>query len=319
MTLDVVALGELLVDFTALGTDQNGDPTMAGHPGGAPSNFLAALSRYGAGTALLGKVGADHFGSLLLETLRQAGVDTSGVLTDPSVFTTLAFVTLDGQGNRSFSFARKPGADTCLRLEELDLSLIDQARVFHFGSLSLTDEPARTATREAVAYARQRGKLITCDPNLRRPLWTSLDEARKQILWGISQADVVKINGEEIRFLWNCGPEEGADRLLEEYGVQLTMVTLGEKGGYLKNASASCRMYCPPVRPVDSTGAGDIFGGAALSRLLTLGKAPADLTEQELEEVARFASTAASLSTERSGGISSIPDLENVLARMHTF
>ena len=159
MTLDVVALGELLVDFTALGTDQNGYPTMAGHPGGAPSNFLAALSRYGAGTALLGKVGADHFGSLLLETLRQAGVDTSGVLTDPSVFTTLAFVTLDGQGNRSFSFARKPGADTCLRLEELDLSLIDQARVFHFGSLSLTDEPARTATREAVAYARQRGKL----------------------------------------------------------------------------------------------------------------------------------------------------------------
>ncbi|MBP3486532.1 MAG: carbohydrate kinase, partial [Oscillospiraceae bacterium] len=147
---DVVALGELLIDFTTRETDGDGYPTMAAHPGGAPSNFLAALSRYGVSTALLGKVGDDNFGAMLRATLERSGVETRGVLRDASVFTTLAFVTVDERGERSFSFARKPGADTCLRFEELDLSLIDGAKVFHFGTLSLTDEPARAATQKAV-------------------------------------------------------------------------------------------------------------------------------------------------------------------------
>ena len=192
--LDVAALGELLIDFTCLSTDENGYPTMAAHPGGAPANFLAALAKYGAKTAMLGKVGDDTFGRLLLDTLRRAGIETRGMIAAPDVFTTLAFVTLDARGEREFAFARKPGADTCLSFPEIDLSLIDEARVFHFGSLSLTDEPSRSATRQAVAYARAKGKLVTYDPNLRPPLWKDLAEAKEQLLWGLGQADVVKIS-----------------------------------------------------------------------------------------------------------------------------
>ena len=207
---DVVALGELLIDFASLSTDASGYPTMAAHPGGAPGNFLAALNAFGAKTGFLGKVGDDTFGHLLLDTLRRAGIETKGIVVDPAVFTTLAFVTFDDKGDRSFSFARKPGADTQLRWEEVDRTMIDEAKVFHFGTLSLTDEPCRTTTQKAVAYAREQGKLITYDPNLRKPLWRSEEEAKEQILWGLHQADVVKISDEEVEFLWNCSPEEGA-------------------------------------------------------------------------------------------------------------
>ena len=196
--MDVVALGELLIDFTCAATDADGYPTMAAHPGGAPANFLAALTKFGAKTALLGKVGTDAFGKLLTGTLQKAGIDTSGLVMTDDVFTTLAFVTLDETGNREFSFSRKPGADTCISFEELSLSLIDEAKVFHFGTLSLTDEPARSATYKAVEYAKSKGKLITYDPNLRKPLWKDLEEAKKQLLWGLSKADVVKISDEEV-------------------------------------------------------------------------------------------------------------------------
>ena len=180
--MDVVALGELLIDFACVSTDAEGYPTMAAHPGGAPANFLAALAKFGAKTALLGKIGTDAFGKLLTGTLDAAGIETRGIIATDDVFTTLAFVTFDETGNREFSFSRKPGADTCLTFEELDLSLIDEAKVFHFGTLSLTDEPARTTTQKAVAYAKAAGKLITYDPNLRKPLWKSLDAAKEQIL-----------------------------------------------------------------------------------------------------------------------------------------
>lgn len=315
--LDVVALGELLIDFATLSTDGAGYPTMQANPGGAPGNFLAALTRYGARTAFLGKVGTDTFGQLLLGTLEQAGIETRGVVSDPGVFTTLAFVTFDSHGDRTFSFARKPGADTQLRWEEVDRTLIDQCRVFHFGTLSLTGQPIRETTQRALAYARERGKLITFDPNLRLPLWDSPEEARAQILWGLGQADVVKISDEEVDFLWGCSPEEGADRLLDGFGVSLAMVTLGPKGCYLKNRLGAYRAASPKVRPVDTTGAGDIFGGSAVSRLLRLGKAPSELTVPELEQIARFASTAASLSTETVGGIPSIPEEAGVLALLH--
>lgn len=313
---DVIALGELLIDFASRGTDAAGYPTMAANPGGAPGNFLAALNAYGAKTGFLGKVGDDAFGHLLLGTLRDAGIETKGIVVDPEVFTTLAFVTFDDKGDRSFSFARKPGADTQLCWEEVDKSMIDEAKVFHFGTLSLTGEPVRTTTQRAVAYAKQQGKLITYDPNLRKPLWRSEEEAKAQILWGLHQADVVKISDEEVEFLWNCTPEEGAEKLLTEYGVSLAMVTLGPDGCLLKTAKAACRIPGPKVHPVDTTGAGDIFGGSAVSRLLELDKAISDLTAEDLAYIGRFATTAASLSTEHSGGIPSIPEKVAVLERM---
>ena len=313
---DVIALGELLIDFASKSVDAAGYPTMAANPGGAPGNFLAALNAYGKKTAFLGKVGDDAFGHLLLGTMNQAGIETKGIIVDPTVFTTLAFVTFDETGDRSFSFARKPGADTQLTWEEVDKTMIDDAKVFHFGTLSLTGEPARTTTQKAVAYAKEKGKLITCDPNLRKPLWATMEEAKEQILWSLQQADVVKISDDEVDFLWGCSPEEGADKLLKEFGVSLAMVTLGPKGCYLKTANAVCTAPGPKVSPIDTTGAGDIFGGSAVSRLLDLGKDIADLTEEDLAFIGRFATTAASLSTEFIGGIPSIQDKEVVLERM---
>lgn len=314
--IDVVALGELLIDFAAKSADEKGYPTMAANPGGAPGNFLAALNAYGRKTAFLGKVGNDAFGHLLLETLEEAGIETKGIVADDSVFTTLAFVTFDESGDRSFSFARKPGADTQLTWEEIDKSLIDDARVFHFGTLSLTDEPVRTATQKAVAYAKEKGKLITCDPNLRLPLWPNGEAAKEQMLWSLHQADVVKISDNEVEFLWNCTPEEGADKLLQEFGVALAMVTLGPDGCLLKTKNAAFRAACPKVHPIDTTGAGDIFGGSAISRLLELEKPIDVMTEEDLAYIGRFAAAAASLSTEASGGIPSIPEKEAVLAVM---
>ena len=311
--IDVVALGELLIDFTCVSADADGYPTMAAHPGGAPANFLAALSKFGAKTAFLGKVGNDAFGKMLTATLEKTGISTAGIVCDDEVFTTLAFVTLDETGDREFSFARKPGADTCLRFEELDLSLIDAAKVFHFGTLSLTDEPARSTTYQAVAYAKNKGKLITYDPNLRKPLWKSMDEAKHQMLWGLAQADVVKISDEEVEFLFGMNPERGAAHILETYGVKLVFVTCGAEGCYFQNPQISG--HAPGLQGIkvaDTTGAGDIFGGSAVWKLLQTGKAPEELTVDELTDMTAFACKAAGLSTTRPGGISSVPLLREV-------
>lgn len=313
---DVTAIGELLIDFACKSTDEAGYPTLAANPGGAPGNLLAALNAYGCKTAFLGKVGEDAFGRLLLGTLAQAGIETKGIVSDPNYFTTLAFVTLDETGNRTFSFARKPGADTQLSFGEVDLSLIDGCRDFHFGTLSLTDEPMRSATQQAVAYARQRGKLISFDPNLRKPLWRDLEEAKRQILWGLAQTDIVKLSDEEVDFLWGCTPEEGAQRLHRDYGVTLAFVTLGPEGCYYSNGTVSGRVDSPKgIQVVDTTGAGDIFGGSALSRLLALGKPLEELTGEDLEAVTRFACCAASLSTQSYGGISSVQPMSAVLEK----
>ncbi len=315
--IDVVALGELLIDFACVNTDPEGYPTMAAHPGGAPANFLAALTKFGAKTALMGKVGTDTFGKLLLNTLEKAGIETRGMLHTDDTFTTLAFVTFDESGDRQFAFSRKPGADTCITFEELDLSLIDEAKVFHFGTLSLTDEPARTATQKAVAYARSKGKCITYDPNLRKPLWRDLEEARQQLLWGLSQADVVKISDEEVEFLFGLGVEAGADHILEHFGVKLVFVTCGAEGCYFKNAVACGHVpSLKNIAVIDTTGAGDIFGGSAVWKLLQYGADPGTLDEAALTDVVRFACTAAGLSTTASGGISSIPDYARVLATL---
>ena len=315
--LDVVALGELLIDFTCLSVDEAGYPTLAAHPGGAPANFLAALAKFGAQTAMIGKVVQDAFGQMLTRTLREAGIETSGLAAAEDVFTTLAFVILDEEGNREFSFARKPGADTRLTREDVNFSLIDRTKVLHFGTLSLTDEPARSATQAAVAYAKQRGALVTFDPNLRRPLWHRLEDAKEQMLWGLRQADVVKISDEEIQFLFGCSPQEGAEYLQKELGIPLVFVTCGAEGCVFCNAKAQGReSSLSHIQVVDTTGAGDIFGGSAVWKLLQSGKAPGALEEEELHEIVRFACTAAGLSTTRHGGISSIPSLQEVQAAL---
>ena len=311
--MDVTALGELLIDFAPVSVNESGYPTLAANPGGAPANFLAALNKYGCSVAMIGKVGEDMFGKLLLSTLRGAGIDTQGMIVDPDRFTTMAFVSLDASGNRDFSFCRKPGADTCLRADEVDEDLIRQSRVFHFGTLSLTDDPARTATEHAVEVAKQAGVLVSVDPNLRKPLWRSEEDARKAIEWSLRQADIVKISDEEIEFMWGLSPEEGAQKLIDEYGVRLVYATLGPKGCHARNAKAAVTVESPKgIHVVDTTGAGDIFGGSAMSRFLKAGKAPEALEADDLREIVRFACTAASLSTQAHGGISSVPALEAV-------
>lgn len=305
---DIAALGELLIDFTCASTDADGYPTLVAHPGGAPANFLAAAASLGAKTALLGKVGADVFGRLLLGTLSRLGIDTSGIIVSDDEFTTLAFVVLDDEGEREFSFARKPGADTRLRPCELRLDIIDAAAALHFGSLSLTDEPSRQATRDAVAYARSRGKLISFDPNLRRPLWRDPDEARRQMLWGLEQADVVKISDGEADFLFGLSPMEAAGHMLERFGTKLVFVTCGAEGCVYRSAKAAGSS--PALRGldiIDTTGAGDIFGGAALYKLLRSGRPPEALSGDELAEIAAFACAAAGLSATKPGGLASVP------------
>ena len=314
---DVAALGALLIDFTCLSTDADGYPTMAAHPGGAPANYLAALTKFGAKTAMIGKVGSDAFGRLLIKTLKGAGIDTRGMLVSDDVFTTLAFVTLDDSGDREFSFARKPGADTQLRFDEIDLSVIDASKMLHFGTLSMTNEPARDATYKAVEYAAGHGKLISFDPNLRKPLWDDLDEAKRQMLWGLQHADIVKISDEETEFLFGIAPEEAAKHIIDSFGVRLVYVTCGAEGCFYRTKTASGFVKAlSGIAVKDTTGAGDIFGGSAMYGLLRAGGVPEKLTAEELENIVSFACASAGLSTTKAGGISSVPELGEVEAAM---
>ena len=314
---DVAALGELLIDFTCLSTDTDGYPTMAAHPGGAPANYLAALTKFGAKTAMIGKVGSDAFGRLLIKTLKGAGIDTRGMLVSDDVFTTLAFVTLDDSGDREFSFARKPGADTQLRFDEIDLSVIDATKVLHIGTQSMTNEPARDATYKAVEYAAGHGKLISFDPNLRKPLWDDLDEAKRQMLWGLKHADIVKISDEETEFLFGIASEEAAKHIIDSFGVRLVYVTCGAEGCFYRTKTASGFVKAlSGIAVKDTTGAGDIFGGSAMYGLLRAGGVPEKLTAEELENIVSFACASAGLSTTKAGGISSVPELGEVEAAM---
>ena len=310
---DVVAMGEVLVDLSACGTNEDGFPVLSAHPGGAPAIFLAAAAADGRGAAMIGKVGDDAFGRLLIREMTRRGIDVTGVIRDPAVFTTLAFVTVGSDGAREFSFARKPGADTCLRPEEVNVELIRNARAFHFGSLSLTDEPAASAVKRAVAEAKEAGVMVSVDPNYRPALWPDERMAREAMEWALRQADVVKISDDELRFLWDAEPEKGAARLLEECGVSLVFVTLGGEGCYAANRHAAVRIPVPTgLRAVDTTGAGDIFCGTAASRLLKTGKRPGAMGRDELGSVVRYANAAAALSVARPGGMGSIPSREDI-------
>jgi len=313
LEFDVTAIGELLIDFTTERTQEDGYPVMAAHPGGAVANYLAPLAKYGKSAALVAKVGNDAFGRRLVQTIQDCGIKTDCVRLTDDFFTTLAFVTLDAHGEREFSFARKPGADTQLFFEDVDLSVIDRSVVLHFGTVCMTAEPARATHRKVVEYAKKAGKLISFDPNLRETLWDHFNEAKEQMLWGLSQADVIKISDSEVEFLFGCTPERGAREIFRLYTPKLVFVTLGKNGCYFMNRNAQGHVPgLSGIQVIDTTGAGDIFGGSAMYGILNSGKAPDELQEAELREITRFACTAASLSTTRLGGISSVPDLRSV-------
>lgn len=299
----ICAIGELLIDFMQTGENEFSFPVLSALPGGAPANFLSAVKKEGIDAALIGKVGDDAFGSLLTADLERCGINTKGIIKDKKVFTTLAFVTLDEKGERSFSFARKPGADTCLKYEDIDLSIIDKCSVFHFGSLSFTAEPSKTAVIKAIEYAKSKGKLISYDPNYRPSLWEDENTAREQLKNGFIYADTVKLSGEEGQFLFKENEEKTADILIKEYGCSLVFVTLGEKGCYYKNKNGEGFTKSEKdVIALDTTGAGDIFGGTAAAMIQKSGKHPEELNSEELKTIATRACTKASLSTLHHGG-----------------
>ena len=309
---DVVALGELLVDLIQNGSSAKGNPIFEVNPGGAPCNVLAMLSRLGYSTALIGKVGEDYFGHMLGETIRETGISDEGLLYDRNVNTTLALVhTLPG-GDRDFSFYRKPGADIMLIDAEVNRQLIDECRVFHFGSLSLTNEPAAGATRGAVAYAKRAGKLISFDPNLREPLWENEEQAKAAIWYGIGECDVLKIADNEIK--WLTGKEdydEGVQVIKERSDVKMVNVTLGSEGSlaYYRDRKIYGRPFLSD-RTIDTTGAGDTFCACVIGFLLEHGLD--DLAKEDLERMLSFANAAASIVTTRKGTICSMPDREEI-------
>ena len=308
--IDVVALGEVLIDFNQEKINSNGYPTLNANPGGAPANFLTPISKYGLKTAMLAKVGNDSFGKMLIKTLKDVGINTKGIIKDDKCFTTLAFVTIDESGDRSFSFARKPGADTMLRFEEVDLSLIDKAKVFHFGTLSLTNNPSRATTKKLVAYAKKKHKLISFDPNLRKPLWNDLKDAKVAIEYGLKNADIVKISDDEVKFLYNIKTDKAIAYLLKKYpNIKLLYVTCGKDGVYYATKKYSGHIpSLQGIKIVDTTGAGDIFGGSAMYKLLIKKKDINNLSQNDLIDIVSFASKVAGLSTTKHGGISSVPD-----------
>lgn len=317
---DVVALGELLIDFASLNSDSE-YPVFEAHPGGAPANYLAALSSFGAGCAMIAKVGEDAFGTMLIDTLNDIGIDTTGIIKADDVFTTLAFVTFTKERDRIFSFARKPGADTMLKESEVNVSLLENTKVFHFGTLSLTDEPSRSATFKTIEIARKNGALISFDPNYRAMLWKSEDDAVEMIKKGLKAADIVKISEEEAELVFGAlSEEEKVMRIHDEYGVRLLYITKGKEGCFYSNKrySGSMGIYDAGAT-LDTTGAGDIFGGSAAFAFLKCGKEIEDLVKDDLESIVRFATVSSGISTTRAGGISSVPTLPEVMDALKHF
>ncbi len=300
----ICAIGELLIDFVQTKENEFGFPVLSAAPGGAPANFLSAVKKQGTDAAFIGKVGDDAFGNKLISTLEGKGIDVSGIVIDPEVFTTLAFVTLSAEGDRSFSFARKPGADTMLSFGDIDLKLIEKCSILHFGSLSFTDEPSKGSVLKAVEYARNKKKIISYDPNYRPSLWKNEETARNNMLEGFKLSDIVKLSNDEAEFIFGLSAEDTAELLLTEYGCYLVFVTLGEKGCYCKSKAGSFYTKSEQdVTPKDTTGAGDIFTGTAEALILQSGKQLCELSFEELKTITTKACTAATLSTLQHGGM----------------
>ncbi|MEX1377259.1 MAG: carbohydrate kinase [Eubacteriales bacterium] len=313
---DVVGLGEILIDFTPAGRTENGMKLFEQNPGGAPANMLAVISKAGLKAAFIGKVGKDMHGEFLKRTLEDIGIDTSQLLVDDSVFTTLAFVSLNENAERDFSFARKPGADTMIRYSEIDKKMLYNTKVFHIGSLSLTDEPARGTTIDAIKTAKKAGAIISYDPNYRQPLWKSKDTARMHMKSILPYVDIIKISDEETDLLTPYNDPHKAAEYLIERGIKLVAVTLGAEGSYIANEKNSVLVSGFRTSVVDTTGAGDSFWGGFVSRLILSDKKAEELTAAELNEFGKFGNAVASLAIEGRGGIPAIPDISRVRERL---
>ncbi len=310
---DVVAMGELLIDFTPNGVSEQGNPNLEVNPGGAPCNVLAILAKLGRKTSFIGKVGIDKFGALLKDTVKNLGIDTKNLVFDEKVHTTLAFVHLDESGDRSFSFCRNPGADMMLLEEELDVSLIESAKIFHFGSLSMTSEQIANTTKKAIEIAKNAGAIISFDPNLRPVLWDSLDNAKTQMEYGLSVCDVVKISEDELEFLTGESDVKKAVGIIRDKfpNIKLLFATLGKDGSsfYYKDISGFKETYTN-IKTVDTTGAGDTFCGCILDGILKAGLD--NLDEEKLMQMITFGNAAASLVTTKKGALKSMPEIEEI-------
>lgn len=312
---DVTALGELLIDFTENGISGQGNPMLEANPGGAPCNVLAMLQKLGKKTSFIGKVGNDQFGRMLKETIEMVGIDSGNLIMDEEVHTTLAFVHTFEDGDRDFSFYRNPGADMMLTVDDVQKDRIEASKIFHFGTLSSTHEGCKEATRAAIKCAKEAGVLISFEPNLREPLWNDLEDAKREIAYGLGQADIVKISDNEVVFMTGEEDyEKAAQILLETYKIPLMFVTLGRDGSraYYKGLRVEVPGFIQE-NTIETTGAGDTFTGCVLSKILENGGIE-DLTEAQLEDMLVFANAGASLITTRRGALKVMPEMDEILA-----
>ena len=310
---DLVTIGEILIDLTYSGRDK-GVPVYTANPGGAPANVAVAAARLGADAAFIGKVGRDYYGDFLRATLTENGVDISGMLVDNDAPTTLAVVSVSETGERSFSFYRRNCADTLLSSEEISTELLGNSRFLHFGSVSLTDDPARTATLFAAQKAKELGAVVTYDPNYRANLWNSEEEAVERMKSVLGFVDILKISDEELPLLTGTDdPVEGTRQLSDTYGISLILLTLGPDGAFYRRGEETGKAEGFKVKVADTNGAGDTFFGSFLSRMIALGiYRPEQLTSEQLYESVRTANLAASLTTSRHGAIPAMPDLKEL-------
>lgn len=314
--LDVIALGELLIDFTENGFSANGNPLLEANPGGAPCNVLAMLQNLGKKTAFIGKVGKDAFGDYLKDTVCQAGIDVTNLIQDATVPTTLAFVHTAADGDRSFSFYRDPGADMMLSEAEIDYSQIAESEIFHFGTLSMTHEGVRSATKRAVSYAKEHGLLISFDPNYRPLLWKKEEAAKEMIRYGCSVCDILKISDDEITFITGKDTVEAAIPVFREmYQPKLMCVTCGKQGSIAiyKDMQVACDAVLRPDT-IETTGAGDTFMACVLNYVLEHGIE--DLSKDDLYQMQRFAAMAASIITTRKGALKVMPTKDEIMDKL---
>lgn len=314
MGYDVVALGELLIDFTPGAVSDQGNPTFEANPGGAPCNVLSMLGRFGHKTAFIGKVGEDMFGRMLASAITECGISAEGLRFDPDVNTTLAFVQKLPNGDRDFSFYRKPGADMMLREDEISEELIASARIFHFGTLSMTHPGVEAATKRAIGYAEKHGVVRSFDPNLREPLWKDLEDAKRAIRYGLAHCDVLKISDNEIQ--WLTGEEDftaGVNALRAEFDIPLILVSMGPDGSraYTKEMMVEVPARLNP-NTIETTGAGDTFCACVLHDVLENGLEA--FTQDRLKRMLNLANAAASIVTTRRGALRVMPTVEEIEA-----
>lgn len=310
---DVVALGELLIDFTDSGVSEQNNSVFEANPGGAPCNVLAMLKKLGKECAFIGKIGNDIFGRILTDVVKEAGISTEGLVVDSYYNTTLAIVKTYENGERDFSFYRHPGADMMLKADEVNLELIRSAKIFHFGTLSMTDPEVREATKKAIACAKEEGLIVSFDPNYRAPLWNSEEDAKEQIAYGLSVCDVVKISDNEIEMMTGIADfDQSAAQLLQQYpNITLLNLTAGRDGSYAFYKDKKVyRGITHNDGVIEKTGAGDTFCGSMLNFVLEHGLA--DMTEKDLGDMLTFANTAAYLVTTKKGAIRSMPEKNKI-------